>query len=48
MHFLNKRKCKGKNAKEALDFYYENEFDNEAYTETGSQKNFGELAEFLD
>ena len=45
--FETKENVKGKNAKEALDFYYENEFDNEAYTETGSQKNFGELAEFF-
>ena len=45
--FETKENVKGKNAKEALDFYYENEFDNEAYTETGSSKNFGELAEFF-
>ena len=45
--FETKENVKGKNAKEALDFYYENEFENEAYTETGSQKNFGELAEFF-
>ena len=45
--FETKENVKGENAKEALDFYYENEFDNEAYTETGSQKNFGELAEFF-
>ena len=32
--FETKENVKGKNAKEALDFYYENEFDNEAYTET--------------
>ena len=45
--FEAKETVKGKNAKEALDFYYENEFENEAYTETGSSKNFGELAEFF-
>jgi len=45
--FEAKETVKGENAKEAIDFYYENEFDNEAYGETGSQKNFGELAEFF-
>ena len=45
--FEAKEEVKGENAKEALDFYYENEFENEAYGETGSQKNFGELAEFF-
>ena len=45
--FEAKEEVKGENAKEALDFYYENEFENEAYGETGSQKNFGELSEFF-
>ena len=45
--FETKEEVKGENAKEALDFYYENEFENEGYTETGSQKNFGELSEFF-
>jgi len=45
--FEAKESVKGKNAKEAIDFYYENEYDNEAYGETGSQKNFGELSEFF-
>ena len=45
--FEAKEEVKGENAKEAIDFYYENEFENEAYGETGSQKNFGELSEFF-
>ena len=45
--FEAKETVKGENAKEAIDFYYDNEFDNEAYGETGSAKNFGELAEFF-
>ena len=45
--FEAKEEVKGSNAKEAIDFYYENEYDNEAYGETGSQKNFGELSEFF-
>ena len=45
--FETKESVTGTNSKEALDFYYENEFDNEAYTETGSQKTFGELSEFF-
>ena len=36
--FEAKETVKGKNAKEAIDFYYENEYDNEAYGETGSAK----------
>ena len=36
--------------KTAIDFYYDNEYEGEAYEiETGSQKNFGELDKnFLD
>ena len=45
--FEAKEEVNGENAKEAIDFYYENEFENEAYGETGSQKNFGELSEFF-
>ena len=45
--FEAKEEVNGENAKEAIDFYYENEYDNEAYGETGSQKNFGELSEFF-
>ena len=45
--FEAKEEVNGENAKEALDFYYETAFDSEAYTETGSQKTFGELSEFF-
>ena len=45
--FEAKESVRGKNAKEAIDFYYDNEYEGEAYGETGSQKNFGELSEFF-
>ena len=45
--FEAKETVRGKNAKEAIDFYYDNEYEGEAYGETGSQKNFGELSEFF-